>query len=256
MVRSVLLWHVDNLCRDIAHGTSLIHEVSRIYIARDRHGVRLHDKMEVTVEHTCHTRRVRQDGEYAGDIQLVDRECDILQGCGILVVGIYLYTGAIVCHKLHIGRDSHVTCQSDMVVLVWSEGSVSQYLFPVCYGHAYAVGLHQRLKPYIYTTPSVAVVNGEIHRRSVRFHLSCQNGLECVLRVVLPVLDTKRVVRVVVVRLHIEAYSIKLQALHLQCVDFHLAVYSRYRRCLYVGVNRGELIPHSLCKPCHCVFCS
>ena len=118
IVGTIVMRHINQLCAHIPHRTMFVDEVLYQHIAGNRQRIGCLNKVEVTVKNTGNGRRKRQYGEHLFQFKAVHAERDILQGSGITVIRINLDTGSISGLQLHIGRQTFVVTNKDIVTVI------------------------------------------------------------------------------------------------------------------------------------------
>ena len=84
----VLFLQIDQFSADIADRTAFVGHVAHCHIAEHRDmSVSILNDMEIAIQQSGHLWQiVGQDGAYLTEIDFVQRNGDILQGCGVAIL--------------------------------------------------------------------------------------------------------------------------------------------------------------------------
>ena len=123
----VFLLQIHHFRADITYRTTFVGHILNTHITSHREltiGI-LYD-MIVTVQHTRHTRSIRDDRCDFLQIKLMQAECQVLQGIRVTLLRVEADTHAIVCTQVDLCLDLSTATQEYVVVFVKGKLLISQ----------------------------------------------------------------------------------------------------------------------------------
>ena len=242
IVRAITLRHIDELGADIAHRTLLIHQVGDAEIGRHGEFLLGLDDVEVTVHDAFNVWHVRDDAQHLVEVEVAQADGDVLQG--ILIVIIRIDAKSHVARRLQhqVGRHTLVISQHQVVVVIGSELLVAQDRMCIYQRHLDAIVLHHGCQTDIHAQLVVGIIylGGDIG--ATLLQLAIHQGTEGVLRILLVVLHSCRILDGIPLGMDERTDGIELDALSYQGIDVEITIQACYRRGVQVHFHRLELI--------------
>ena len=250
-MRAVVLRHIHELGAEITHKVAVVGHVLHAHSRAHGDVLRRLNEVVIAVERSRHLRHVRYHGDNVLYLQLADRQREVLQGFGVVVVRIYLYVNAVVRPHSQPRRDALVVAKEDVVVLVNVKFLVSYDRVVGEQTHLDAVLLHLGNSAKTYAEHVFLVVVSHVERGSRLLQITVEEGVEHVLRVSVVVAHLTVEPQLRVVREEREAHRVELHAVGEQAVYLHITVESSLWRRSKVHPSGIEGIAVTLQNAAH-----
>ena len=246
IVGAVGLGHVGKLRSYVAHLTAFVDHVLDVDRRGHRELFRGLDEVEVTVEDSRHIRHVGDDGQCLAEVELMRGDGDVLQSFCVFVVGEDLQSHAVGSLHLHVGTDTPVAVEKDIVAVVDGKLLVGQYWVVARNVDVDAVVLHGGFETEAQSELVLSVVETCGECRAAALQGAVEEGVEDILGIFLTIVQLQCVGYVVESRLDAQPHGVYLHAVVDHRVGLHRAVEAEQGRGTHVHLQVVEVVAKML----------
>ena len=176
------------------------------------------------------------------EIEILQRDGEVLQHIMIIIVRIDLHTHAIFRLQLQISRNTLVIPQKHIIAIVHCKSFIAQDGRTMLQTEAQSMWLHLGIQRHIYSQSVLRIINPRTNEGTARIQLPIDHTTENILRIMFIIDHLRMISKLVMIRLEMHFSSIELHAINNERIDMHIAIEPRLARRNHIDIGTRKLI--------------